>query len=442
MFVVQRGVVAMSFYRPDGSLLRDVTLRAGDAINLVHGAHSLRVIEDMQCISVKQGPFLGDEMDRVECQNTIKSRFTSRTSARTRLPRWSPRYGAVKSLDHSARRFRNSRKSLRPIAAVNTAYRSRAARRRCNLRSIAAGMGQGDEVLMSASTNIATALAAYHNNAVSVGVDSEPDTWNIDPDLIEPLITPRSRAIIPVHLFGHPARMDTIMDIARRHNLLVIEDCAESHGATWKGKMTGGFGDMGCFSFYVNKVITTGEGGMVVTNDAKLAERLRLLRNLAFTKPRFLHELPGYNFRMTGYQAAMGLAQFARIDQIIAEKRRVAHTLQPLSQGCCRVCNCRSNLPEARNVYWMYAITVGPEFGITRDQLAQTLSEQGIETRTFFCPMNRQPFLKRQAGFREIPCPVADRIWESGLYLPSASRLDEDAIAYIAGAVRAAARSR
>ena len=305
----------------------------------------------------------------------------------------------------------------------------------------AAGIGQGDEVLMSASTNIATALAAYHNNAVSVGVDSEPDTWNIDPDLIEPLITPRSRAIIPVHLFGHPARMDQIMDIARRHKLLVIEDCAESHGATWKGKMTGGFGDMGCFSFYVNKVITTGEGGMVVTNDAKLAERLRLLRNLAFTKPRFLHELPGYNFRMTGYQAAMGLAQFARIDQIIAEKRRVAHTYNRFLKDVPGL-QLPIELAEARNVYWMYAITVGPEFGITRDQLAQTLAAQGIETRTFFCPMNRQPFLKRQAGFREIPCPVADRIWESGLYLPSANELDEDAIAYIAGAVRAAARPR
>ncbi len=305
----------------------------------------------------------------------------------------------------------------------------------------AAEIGQGDEVLMSASTNIATALAAYHNNAVSVGVDSEPDTWNIDPDLIEPLVTPRSRAIIPVHLFGHPARMDKIVDIARRHNLVVIEDCAELHGATWKGKMTGGFGDMGCFSFYVNKVITTGEGGMVVTNDAKLAERLRLLRNLAFTKPRFLHELPGYNFRMTGYQAAMGLAQFARIDHIIAQKRRVAHTYNRLLKDV-QGLQLPIELPEARNVYWMYAITVGPEFGITRDQLAQTLAAQGIETRTFFCPMNRQPFLKRQAGFREIPCPVADRIWESGLYLPSANRLDEDAIAHIAGAVRAAAGRR
>jgi perosamine synthetase len=305
----------------------------------------------------------------------------------------------------------------------------------------AAEIGQGDEVLMSASTNIATALAAYHNNAVSVGVDSEPDTWNIDPEQIEPLITPRSRAIIPVHLFGHPARMDRIMDIARRHNLLVIEDCAESHGATWKGKITGGFGDMACFSFYVNKVITTGEGGMVVTNDAKLAERLRLLRNLAFSKPRFLHELPGYNFRMTGYQAAMGLAQFARIDHIIAQKRRVAHTYNRLLKDVPGL-QLPIELPEARNVYWMYAITVGSEFGITRDQLAQALASQGIETRTFFCPMNRQPFLKRQAGFREISCPVADRIWESGLYLPSANRLDEDAIAHIAGAVRAAARPR
>src|SRR5262245_24114925 len=302
-------------------------------------------------------------------------------------------------------------------------------------------IGQGHEVLMSASTNIATALAAYHNNAVSIGVDSEPDTWNINPELIEPLITPRSRAIIPVHLFGHPARMDKIMQIARRHNLIVIEDCAESHGATWKGKMTGGFGDMGCFSFYVNKVITTGEGGMVVTNDPKLAERLRLLRNLAFSKPRFLHELPGYNFRMTGYQAAMGLAQFARIEQIIVQKRRVAQAYNRLLKEVPGL-QLPTELPDARNVYWMYAITVGPEFGISRDQLAQTLAAQGIETRTFFCPMNRQPFLKRQAGFREIPCPVADRIWESGLYLPSANRLDEDAIAHIAGAVRAAGRAR
>ena len=240
----------------------------------------------------------------------------------------------------------------------------------------AAEIGQGDEVLMSASTNIATALAAYHNNAVSVGVDSEPDTWNIDPDLIESLVTPRSRAIIPVHLFGHPARMDKIMDIARRHNLIVIEDCAESHGATWKGKITGGFGDMGCFSFYVNKVITTGEGGMVVTNDAKLAERLRLLRNLAFTKPRFLHELPGYNFRMTGYQAAMGLAQFARIDHIIAQKRRVAQPTTASSRMC-RVCSCRSSFLRPETSIGCTRLRFAPNSASRATSLRRPLRRRG-----------------------------------------------------------------
>jgi len=147
----------------------------------------------------------------------------------------------------------------------------------------------GEEILVSASTNIATALAAYHNNAVTVPVDSEPITWNMDVDLLEGLITSKTRAIIPVHLFGHPCDMDKIMSIAHKYGLAVIEDCAESHGATVGGKVTGSFGDMGCYSFYANKIITTGEGGMVVKNNSSLADRLRLLRNLAFDKPRFYH---------------------------------------------------------------------------------------------------------------------------------------------------------
>lgn len=299
----------------------------------------------------------------------------------------------------------------------------------------AAGIGRGDEVLVSASTNIATALAAYHNNAVPVPVDSEEVTWNLDPDLLEGLITPKTRAIIPVHLFGHPAAMDRICAIARRHNLVVIEDCAESHGATWQGTMTGAFGDMGCFSFYANKIITTGEGGMVVTNDAKLAERLRLLRNLAFGKPRFFHETAGYNFRMTGYQAAMGLAQLARIDQFIADKRRVAHAYNRLLGEVPGV-RLPAERPDARNVYWMYAITVEPAFGLSRDELARRLLEEDIETRTFFCPMNQQPFLRQQEGFRDVRCPVADRLWETGLYLPSANRLDEPTIARVCHAIK------
>lgn len=302
----------------------------------------------------------------------------------------------------------------------------------------AAGIGPGDEVLISASTNIATALGVYHNGGVAVPVDSEEITWNLNLDLIEPLITQRTRAIIPVHLYGHPVDMDRLMKVAKKHNLIVIEDCAESHGATCRGKMTGGFGEMGCFSFYANKIITTGEGGMVTTNDKKLAERLKLLRNLAFTTPRFRHELAGYNFRMTGYQAAMGLAQLQKIEKILIEKRRVAHTYHRYLSEIAGL-----QLPVeaewARNVYWMYAVVVKAGFGMSRDQLASLLLKSGIDTRTFFCPMNQQPFLRSQTGFRDIPCPVADSLWENGLYLPSSYTLTEDEIRSVAKVIGEAA---
>lgn len=302
----------------------------------------------------------------------------------------------------------------------------------------AAGIGAGDEVLISASTNIATALAVAHNNAIPVPVDSENETWNLDLDLIESLITEKTKAIIPVHLFGHPVDMDRLMEIANRHDLVVIEDCAESHGATVRGRMTGSFGQMGCFSFYANKVITTGEGGMVVTNDDALADRLRLLRNLGFTQPRFRHEVLAFNFRMTGYQAAMGLAQLENIDHIIAEKRRVAATYNKYLANIPGL-----HLPAekdwAHNVYWMYAITVGKEFGRTRDALMAALTKSGIDTRTFFCPMNQQPCLQDIPGFRAIPCPVADKLWETGLYLPSTYTLDEPTIRHISETIRSLA---
>jgi perosamine synthetase len=297
----------------------------------------------------------------------------------------------------------------------------------------------GSEILVSSSTNIATALACYHNGCVAVPVDSENLTWNLDLDLIESLITPRTRAIIPVHLFGHPVAMDRLMQIAERHNLVVIEDCAESHGATWRGRMTGSFGHMACFSFYANKIITTGEGGMVTTNDKDLAERLRLLRNLAFGKPRFLHQEAGYQFRMTGFQAALGRAQFAKIERFIEQKRRVAQVYNRLLADIKGI-RTPPELEGARNVYWMYAVTVDPGYGIDRDALARHLAENDVETRTFFCPMNMQPFLRRQAGFRDVPCPVAERLWEQGFYLPSACNLTEQAIASICEIVRHAPR--
>ncbi|HTG93747.1 MAG TPA: DegT/DnrJ/EryC1/StrS family aminotransferase [Pyrinomonadaceae bacterium] len=307
-----------------------------------------------------------------------------------------------------------------------------------HLAVAAADLRPGDEILVSASTNIATALAVIHNQCIPVPVDSEGLTWNLDLDLIEDLITPKTRAIIPVHLYGHPVDMPRLMEIAKRHNLLVIEDCAESHGATSFGQMSGSFGDMACFSFYANKVITTGEGGMVTTNNKELAERLRLLRNLAFTKPRFRHEEAGFNFRMTGYQAAMGLVQTKKIEHIIGEKRRVAHTYNNFLKNA-RGLQLPFEAEWARNVYWMYAVVVRPEFGISRDQLMQFLANAGVDSRTFFCPMNQQPCLQSQPGFRAIPCPVADELWESGLYLPSTYTLSTETISKIADYVLEAA---
>jgi perosamine synthetase len=288
----------------------------------------------------------------------------------------------------------------------------------------------GDEVLLSSSTNIATALAVIYANAIPVPVDSEAETWNLDLGLIEGLMTPRTRAIIPVHLFGHPVDMDRLMGIARKHDLAVIEDCAEAHGAQCRGRCVGGFGDMSCFSFYANKVITTGEGGMVVTNDEALATRLRLLRNLGFATPRYRHEVAGFNFRMTGYQAAFGTAQLKKIEAVIAKKRRVAAAYSRYLGDVPGL-----QLPAERewafNVYWMYALTVGPDYPLSRDELAAHLRAGGIDSRTFFCPMNQQPCLQSRPGFRQVPCPVADRLWETGLYLPSSINLSEDQIVRI-----------
>jgi perosamine synthetase len=305
----------------------------------------------------------------------------------------------------------------------------------------AAGLGPGDEVLVSTSTNIATALGIIHNGAAPVPVDSENVTWNLNLDVMESLITVRTKAILPVHLYGHPVDMDHLMQIANKYKLLVIEDAAEAHGALVRGRKTGSFGEMACFSFYANKIITTGEGGMVVTNDDALAQRLRLLRNLGFTTPRFRHEVAGYNFRMTGYQAAMGVTQLRKIESIIEEKRRVAHTYNRYLNNIPGL-QLPVELEWARNVYWMYAIAVKPDFGPTRDQLARGLAEAGIETRTFFCPMNQQPCLQSQPGFRDIPCPVADRLWQTGLYLPSTHTLSEEKIQGIAASIRRAQESK
>lgn len=306
-----------------------------------------------------------------------------------------------------------------------------------HLAVAAADIPSGSEILVSASTNIATALAAYHNGCVPVPVDSESETWNLNLDLLEASITPRTRAIIPVHLFGHPVDMDRVMQIADKHDLVVIEDCAESLGATCRGAQTGSVGHLGCFSFYANKVITTGEGGMVTTNDHSLADTLRLLRNLAFTEPRFRHERAGFNFRMTNYQAAMGRVQLRKVEDIINAKRMLAATYMDKLVDVHGI-QLPGEAAWARNIYWMFAMVIERDFPLSRDALAKILRSKGVESRTFFCPMNQQPFLKEQKGYRPVSCPIADELWKRGMYLPSSVDLKTEQIDYIVGAIREA----
>ncbi|HEY6881889.1 MAG TPA: DegT/DnrJ/EryC1/StrS family aminotransferase [Polyangiales bacterium] len=303
-----------------------------------------------------------------------------------------------------------------------------------HLAAVVLGLGPGDEVLVSASTNIATALAIHQVGATPIPIDSESETWNLDLEVLESAISPRTKAIFPVHLFGHPVDMTRLMEIAHKYGLAVVEDGAEAHGARVRGTKVGAFGELGCFSFYANKLVTTGEGGMVVTNREDFAERLRLLRNLAFTQPRFRHQLAGFNYRMTGYQAAMGVVQLAKLDSVIEAKRRLARSYAERLAGV-RGLQLPAEMAWARHVYWMYALVVNPEFGISRDELARRLHARGIETRTFFCPMNLQPCFAHVVECATRACPVAERIWQSGLYLPSSVNLTEQQIDYIASAV-------
>jgi perosamine synthetase len=297
------------------------------------------------------------------------------------------------------------------------------------------GIQPGDEVLVSACTNIASGNCVVMEGGIVVPIDSEPDTWNMNTRLLAEAVSSRTRAILPVHIYGHPVDMDEVKQVAKKHNLFVVEDCAEAHGALYKGRKVGGLGDLSCFSFYANKVITTGEGGMITTNNPELAEKARLLRNLAFTQPRFRHEELGFNYRMTNVQAAIGLGQLERIEEIIEIKRTIAREYTE------RLTDVRGlHLPVekdyARNVYWMYGVVIDPDFGMTRDEFATALRVCGIDTRTFFCPLNIQPVYHKRNVVRTLPCPEAEKLWERGLYLPSGLTLTDAQIKNICNTIR------
>ena len=297
------------------------------------------------------------------------------------------------------------------------------------------GLEPGDEVIIPTFTMIATANAVTYCGARPVLVDMEPDYWQMDLNQVEAKITPRTKAIVPVHIYGHPTDMEPLMALAQQHGLLVIEDAAESHGAEYKGRRTGGLGDAAGFSFYGNKIITTGEGGMVTTNNREIARLAWNLRDHAFSHERhFWHKFVGFNYRMTNLQAAVGLAQLEQLDGFVAARRQ--HALEY---------NCRLHgIPGirtpweaswARNVYWMYGILVDEaEYGMDRDALRQVLADQGVETRTFFIPMHCQPVYWEQ--YKGERYPVAEDLCRRGFYLPSASSLTIDEIEYVTSIIR------
>lgn len=276
----------------------------------------------------------------------------------------------------------------------------------------------GSEVILPSFTIISCVIAIIEAGCVPVLVDCERDTWNMDIHEIEAKITPRTRAIMPVHMFGHPVDMRRIKEIADKYDLRIVEDAAESHGAEIEGTRVGGIGDMGCFSFYANKIITTGEGGMVITNSAHYAERLRSLRNLCFRADRrFLHTEIGHNYRMTNIQAAVGVAQVARIEDHINRKRWMANAYRE------RLAGLPIDLPVernwAKNVYWMYGLVLHDEIPFDAVEFARRLRARGVDTRPLFLGMHEQPVLHDRNLFKNERYPITERLARRGLYLPS-----------------------
>jgi len=299
------------------------------------------------------------------------------------------------------------------------------------------GIKSGDEVIIPTFTMIATANSVTYTGAKPVLVDSEPQTWNIDPSKIEEKITKRTKAIMVMHTYGHPVNFDPILEIAEKHNLCVIEDAAEAHGAEYKGKRVGALGDAGCFSFYANKIITTGEGGMVVTNDEKIAEMSRLLRDQAFEPKRFLHRYIGFNYRMTNLQAAIGVAQMGVIDESVETRRRNARFYNSLLKDVEGI-TLPPEAPWAKNVYWMYTVLVENSFGMDRDKLMAYLKEKGIDTRSAFYPIHVQPVYAKQ--YKGEKYPVAEKLGRKGVNLPSGNTLTKDQIRFIVETIASAKR--
>lgn len=288
-----------------------------------------------------------------------------------------------------------------------------------HLALLVLGICPGDEVILPASTMGACYFAIWYCGAVPVPVDVDPVTYTIDPTAVERAITPKTKAVMAVHLFGHPCDMDALLELKKKHGFLLIEDCAEAHGATYHGKIVGSFGDAAAYSFYGNKIITTGEGGMLTLNDAALAEKARCLKTFSFSADRrFTHIGMGYRYTMTNLQAAVGLSQLEQLDKAIQMKRKMARFYTKHLKHIAGI-TLPSEKKDCQSVFWMYVILIDEnKFGMSRDQLMKSMMDDfGIQTRSFFYPP--QVAFEQLHHFDGMQFPVADRLGQEGVYLPS-----------------------
>lgn len=300
-------------------------------------------------------------------------------------------------------------------------------------------IGEGDEVLIPDFTMIASAFSVCYTGATPVFVDAESETWNMDVQKIEAKITKRTKAIMPVHIYGHPCEMNVISNLAKKYNLKIIEDAAEVHGAEYHEKKCGSLSDIAAFSFFANKIITTGEGGMVLTNDDELAEKCRYYKNLCFPRNKgrvYFHEDIGFNYRMSNLHAAVGLAQLEKIDEYV-EMRKKNNSFYQKYLAAVPGIMFQPEKSNAKNVYWMNGIVVDKsKYGLSRDGLMLKLKEKGVDTRMFFTGMHRQQALIKYGCDCNGEYPVTEWLSMNGLYLPSGSSLQEEDIKFICDMIK------
>jgi len=291
----------------------------------------------------------------------------------------------------------------------------------------ALGIGPSDEVILPTFTIISCAAAVVRAGAIPVVVDCDPQTWNMDVSQIGSKITRKTKAIMAVHIYGLPVDMDPVIDLAKKYGLRIIEDAAEAHGLKYKNKPCGSFGDLSTFSFYPNKLVTTGEGGMILTDDEVLAGRCRSLRNLCFeAKQRFVHEDLGWNFRMSNVQAALGVAQLEKLDDFVARKKRMGQRYTASLSSIPQLQVPLEKTGYAENVYWVYGAVLGGDKPFDASEAMRRLGEKGVGTRPFFWPMHEQPVFKKMGLFRDVSCPVAEKIARRGFYIPSGVALTDE----------------